>query len=504
MLSLRSLAAHVPGARFQGPDVTVTGIAYDSRRIRAGELFVAVPGLRWDGHFFIPQALERGAAAVAVQADHPQWVEGLREDGVPTLVVEDARAALSRLAAAFHGFPAMRLTVIGVTGTDGKTSLVHLIAHLLRYDGHQVGLMGTAGMDVGLGLEGWEGRTTPEAPELQAALAAMVAHGCRYAVVECTSHGLALRRVEDAYFDVAVMTHLGEDHLDFHGSWEAYRAAKGRLFSLLDEAPSKGVGKWAILNADDPSWSYFRSLTQAEVLTYGLGPGAQVRALDVRPRGWGVAFHLRTPWGETEVEVAVPGEAGVMGALAGTATALAMGLPLPVVAQGLASWRGAPGRLELVDEGQPFPVVVDYAHAPQALARLLALARQSARGRVVLVFGCIGGRDRHRRRPMGRIAGQMADYVIVTDDNPYDEERESIFQEIVAGLQEAGREEGRDYLVVPDRRQAIAHALSMAGEGDVVVLAGKGHETHVYAGSSSYPCDDREVARAFLRRMKGV
>jgi len=502
MLSLRSLAAYLPGACLQGPDVKVTGIAYDSRRIRAGELFVAIPGMRWDGHLFIPQALQRGAVAVAVQADHPHWVERLREDGVPTLVVDDARAALSRLAAAFHGFPGKKLAVIGVTGTDGKTSLVHLIAHLLRYGGHQVGLMGTAGVDVGLGLEAWEGRTTPEAPELQAALAAMVTHGCRYAVVECTSHGLALRRVDDAYFDVAVMTHLGEDHLDFHGSWEAYRAAKGRLFSLLDEAPTKGVRKWAILNADDPSWAYFRSLTRSEVLTYGLGSGSQVRALDVRPQGWGVAFHLLTPWGEAEVEVAVPGEAGVMGALAGAATVLAMGLPLAVVAQGLASWRGAPGRLELVDEGQPFQVVVDYAHAPQALARLLALARQSTPGRVIVVFGCIGGRDRHRRRPMGRIAGQLADYVIVTDDNPYDEERESIFQEIVAGLQEAGREEGRDYLVVPDRRQAIAHALAMAREGDTVVLAGKGHETHVYASSSAYHCDDREVARAILRRLK--
>jgi len=505
MVSLRQLAAHLPGARLLGPDAHVSGIAYDSRHLRQGELFVAVPGLRHDGHDFIPQALARGAAAVAVQADRPWWAERLGGEGVPALVVEEARAALSRLAAVFYGFPSRRLTVIGVTGTDGKTSLVHLLAHLLRQAGQRAGLLSTAGVDLGDGLRLGEGRTTPEAPEVQGALASMLSQGCRYAVVECTSHGLALKRVDDVAFDVAVLTNMGADHLDFHGSWEGYRAAKGRLFSLLAQGPQKGSGKWAVLNADDPSFPYFRSLAAgAEVLTYGLGEGTQVRATDVGREGWGVRFRLRSPWGEEEVRVAVPGEAGVKGALAAAAAALALGLPLPTVARGLASWPGAPGRLELVDEGQPFRVVVDFAHAPEALARLLATVREDTRRRVIVVFGCIGGRDRERRRPMGRIAGRLADYVVVTDDNPYDEAREEIFREIVRGLEEAGRREGRDFAVVPDRREAIAHALAMAAPGDTVVLAGKGHEAHVHLGSSSYFCDDREVARAVLRRMKGA
>ncbi len=503
MIGLRDLAAHLPGARLLGPEAQISGVAYDSRRLRKGELFVAVPGLRHDGHDFIPQALAQGAAAVAVQADRPWWVARLGREGVPTLVVEEARTALSRLAAAFHGFPSRCLLVVGVTGTDGKTSLVHLIAHLLREGGHKVGLLSTAGVDLGHGLHLQEGRTTPEAPEVQAALAAMLAQGCRYAVLECTSHGLALKRVDDVFFDVAVVTQVGSDHLDFHRSWEAYREAKGRLFSLLARGPSKGGEKWAVLNADDPSSAYFRSLALGVgVLTYGLGEGAQVRATHIRPEGWGVRFHLHSPWGEEEVQVAVPGEAGVKGALAGAAVALALGLPLPAVTRGLASWPGAPGRLELVDEGQPFRVVVDFAHAPEALARLLATVREGSLGKVILVFGCIGGRDRERRRPMGRIAGRMADYIIVTDDNPYDEAREDIFQEIVSGLKEAGRQEGPHFVVVPDRREAIARALAMAAPGDVVVLAGKGHEAHVHLGDTSYPCDDREVARALLRRMK--
>jgi len=505
MRTLSSLAAHLPGALRHGPDGPVGGIAWDSRRVGRGDLFVAIPGLRHDGHAFLKEALARGAAALVVQSDRRQLWQGLATDGqVPLLEVPDARRALSRLAAAFYGFPARRLTVVGVTGTDGKTSLVHLLAHVLGAVGGPTGFLGTAGWGVDGRLQGGgDGRTTPEAPEVQAALAHMVAQGCRYAVLECTSHGLALLRVEDIEPDLAVFTNLGRDHLDFHGSFEAYRQAKGRLFQLLDQSPDKGVPRAAVLNADDPSAPYFRSLTRARAITYGLHSPADVVATDLQPDGWGTRFLLQAAGGRYRLRLPRPGEFNVANALAAAAVALALGLPLEGVAAALPSWPGAPGRLELVDEGQPFLVVVDYAHAPQSLRRVLELLRATVRGRVIALFGCIGGRERERRFPMGQVAGELAHYVVLSDDNPYQEDRLGILRELAAGLEAAGRRQGHDYAIVPDRREAIAHALAMAADDDAVLLAGRGHESRVYLGDGYYQCDDREVARQVLRSLYG-
>jgi len=503
--TLGALAAHVPGARLLGADVPVSGIAWDSRRVAPGEAFVAVPGLNHDGHAFLEEALARGAAALVVQDDRrPLW-QGLAGDGrAPLLAVPDTRRALSRLAAAFHGFPARRLTVVGVTGTDGKTSLVHLLSHALSRAGGRAGFLGTAGWGVeGRVLGEGEGRTTPEAPLVQAVLARLLDEGCRYAVVECTSHGLALYRVEDIEPDVAVLTNLGRDHLDFHGSFEAYREAKGRLFRLLDGSAEKGVPKAAVLNADDPSAPYFRSLTRARVVTYGLRPGADVVARDLQPEGWGVRFLLETPQGRREARIGRPGEFNVANALATTAVGLALGLDLDALVEGLAAWPGAPGRLERVDEGQPFLVVVDYAHGPESLERVLQLLRTTVRGRVIALFGCIGGRERERRFPMGQVAGRLAHYVVLSDDNPDGEDRVAILEEVAAGLRAVGRREGHDYIVVPDRREAIAHALAMASDDDAVLLAGRGHETRVLLSDGYYECDDREVARQVLRSLYG-
>ena len=503
--SLRALAASLDGARLLGPDVPVHGIAWDSRRVGPGDLFVAVPGLRRDGHDFLEEAARRGASALVVQADRRQRWAALADAARASLLeVPDTRRALSRLAAAFYGFPGRLLTVVGVTGTDGKTSLVHLLSHVLGRAGGRSGFLGTAGWGIDGRLEGGgDGRTTPEAPEVQAALARMVAAGCRYAVIECTSHGLCLFRVEDCDFDVAAFTNLGRDHLDFHGSFEDYRAAKGRLFALLDAAEDKGVAKTAVLNADDPSAPYFRSLTRARVVTYGLRAPADVFGRDVRPEGWGVRFLLEAYGERHAVRLRRPGESSVANALAAAAVATALGLPTARVVDGLESWPGAPGRLELVDEGQPFLVVVDYAHAPESLRRALSLLRAMVRGRVIAVFGCIGGRERERRFPMGRVAGELAHYTIVTDDNPYDEDRMAILREIAAGLEAAGRREGHDYAIIPDRREAIAHALAMASDDDAVLLAGKGHESRVYMADGYYECDDREVARQVLRSLYG-
>lgn len=502
-IALSALASHLPGARPLGDtSVRVGGIAYDSRRVRPGDLFVAVPGQRHDGHDFLPEAIAAGAAGVVVQADREdQWRPLLEGASLPALVVRDTRRALSRLAAAFHGFPARRLTVIGVTGTDGKTSLVHLTAHLLRSAGERTGALGTTGWSLDGQQRALAERTTPEAPEVQAALAEMATDGCRYAILECSSHGLALCRVEDCDFDVAAITNIGRDHLDFHGSWESYRAAKGRLFQLLDAGYQKDIPKVAVLNADDPSYHYFRSLTRARSLTYGLAGPADVTAHDIAPEGWGSRFCLRTPQGEAVARVGRPGLFNVANALAATAVALALGLPLRAIVEGLASWPGVPGRMELVDEGQPFLVVVDYAHAPEALQRALELLRRSVRGRVIVVFGCLGGRDRERRFPMGEVAGRLADYAIVTEDDSYDEDRESIMQEIAAGLRAVGRLEGHHFALVPDRREAIAQALAMASDDDAVLLAGRGHEETIYSNNGPYPCDDRAVAREVLRQL---
>lgn len=505
-ITLERLHAELPGSRLRGPgSVTVSAVCHDSREVRPGALFVAVPGRRVDGHDYLPQALAAGAAAAIVQADRAgKWEPLLEGRAVPLLVVPDARAALARAAAAFHGHPGRRLRLVGVTGTDGKTSLAHLIAHTLAAVGEGVGLLSTAECRIGGEvLPNTDRFTTPEAPTVQALLARMAAASCRYAVVEATSHGLELRRLDGCPFDVAVMTNVGTDHLDFHGSRAQYLEAKGRLFAMLDEGPEKGLAKTAVLNADDPASQHFRSRTRARAITYGLEAAADVSADGIEPEGWGSRFRLRTPAGEAEARIGRPGRFNVCNALATAAVGLAVGLDLPSIVRGLDSWPGAPGRLELVEAGQPFGVVVDFAHAPDSLRRALELLRSRWRGRLIALFGCIGERDRERRFPMGQTAARLADYTIVTDDNPYGEDREAILQEIAAGLRAEGKREGHDFAIVPDRREAIAQALAMAVDEDAVLLAGKGHEVTVHLADSSYQCDDREVARRLLREMFG-
>jgi len=499
-MKLTELAAHLSGAEMIGSGAAeFSAVEYDSRRVRPGALFVAVPGARADGHDYLRQAAAAGAAALLVQADRRSLWQSL---ALPRLVVRDTRAALAPAAAALFGWPARRLTVVGVTGTDGKTSLSHLTAHLLEKSGERVGLMSTAeNRAAGRELPDSGRFTTPEAPEVQAMLAAMVEGGCRYAVLEATSHGLALHRLDGCEFDVAAMTNVGRDHIDFHRSREEYLAAKGMLFRMLDNSADKGVVKTAVLNADDPAHESFRSLTRARALTYGLHSPADVVAQDVRRDGWGMRFRLRTPAGSAEARLGRPGDFNVANALAAAAIGLALSLDLDAVVRGLESWPGAPGRMERLDEGQPFTAVVDFAHAPESLRRVLTELRSANRGRIIAVFGCIGERDRERRYAMGRVAAELADYTYVTDDNPYSEDREAIIAEIARGLREAGKREGHDFSAVPDRREAIAQALAMAVDEDVVLLAGKGHEREVHLPGGSYQCDDREVARRVLREL---
>ncbi len=503
-MKLRDIAEELPGADLLGrSDTDVAAICHDSRRVIKGALFTAVPGFKSDGHDYLPEALAAGAAAVLVQGDRAaKWQGLLSQRGIPAIVVRDSRAALARVAAAFHGHPGRRLTVIGVTGTDGKTSLCHLVAHILETAGEKVGLMSTAENRAGGSALPDSGRfTTPEAPEVQGMLSQMVTADCRYAIVEATSHGLALHRLDGCEFDIAVMTNVGVDHRDFHGTEQEYLAAKGRLFAMLHEAVSKGVQKTAVLNADDPAQQYLRSLTRSRALTYALQSAAAVRAENMIQDGWGTCFTLNTPAGSLPASISRPGAFNVSNALAATAVGLALGMGLLEIVQGLKTWPGAPGRMELVDEGQPFRVVVDFAHAPGSLRRVLSFLRQASQGRIIAVFGCIGERDRERRFPMGQAAAELSDYTIVTDDGPYGEDRDEIIRQIAEGLRAAGKREGHDFALIPDRRQAIAQALAMAVDGDVVLLAGKGHEREVQLADSAYECDDREVARRVLREL---
>jgi UDP-N-acetylmuramoyl-L-alanyl-D-glutamate--2,6-diaminopimelate ligase len=480
-----------------------TAVCYDSRRVEPGCLFVAVPGATSrsrDGHEFIAQALAQGAAALVVQADHrPAW-ERLAESGrVPLVVVPDSRRALAPLAAAFHGWPARRLRVVGVTGTDGKTTTAHLVAAVLESAGRRCALLSSAELrSGGRGRVNATHMTTLEAPEVQAFLAEALAAGDEWAVLEASSHGLALHRIDACEFDVAVFTALGRDHLDFHGTLEEYRAAKGRLFSMLGEAMDKGVPKTAVLNADDPVSDYFRGLTAASVVTYGLEAPADVTAHDIRAEGLATSFELAGPFDAVPVKTRLAGRYNVYNCLAAAAVGLSQGLSAEEVKSGLESVSGVPGRMEIIDAGQPFSVVVDFASTAQALTNVLGVLRTGCRGRLWAVFGCAGERDPGRRDGMGRVAGELADFVVLTNEDPRSEDPDAIIEAIAAGVRESGRREGDDFVRIPDRRQAIAYAFERADDGDVVLLAGKGSEQTMVFGDQHVPWDERAVARELL------
>jgi UDP-N-acetylmuramoyl-L-alanyl-D-glutamate--2,6-diaminopimelate ligase len=507
---LRELVAAVPHARLIGDgDIEITSVEFDSRAAGEGSLFVAVPGFKTDGHAYLARAIEGGAPAVAVQEDHAGlWRPIAGAGGADVVVMPDTRAGLAKLSAEFFGHPARQLGVIGVTGTDGKTSLCHLVAHVLNSASQKAGLISTAECRIGEVELPDTGRfTTPEAPQVQAMLAMMVEANCRWAVVEATSHGLALHRVDECEYDIAAFTNVGRDHLDFHGSQEAYLEAKGRLFTLLDHSTAKGIEKIAVLNVDDPAFAHFSSVTHAHEITYSMkDPLATVRAT-VRRENDHANLEIVVDRGAAIVEhnwaaaVRFPRTEPFnwYNALAATGIAVAAGLTREQIVRGLETWGGAPGRMQHIEAGQPFSVIVDFAHSPDSLRRVLQLLRETTRGRIIAVFGCIGERDKDRRPGMAQAAAALADYIFVTDDNPYSEDRGAILGDIANALRSAGKREGHDFAVVPDRRDAISQALAMAVDEDAVLLAGKGHEREVHLGNEVYPCYDPDVARAVLR-----
>ncbi len=486
----------------------VEAIAYDSRRVERGALFVAVAGFEADGHSFIAQALERGAAVVLVQADRrSQWEAAVADREVAVVAVEDTRRALADVSAAFFDYPARALRVVGITGTKGKTTTAYLTSALLEAGGYRTGLLSGVAFKIGPRFTMNETQvTTPQSLEVQSLLAQMRDEGTDYAVIESTSHGLALHRLEHLEYDVAVFTNLSPDHLDFHPTIDDYREAKGRLFEMLDGAVDKGISKTAVLNADDPASEYVRSRTsRARVLTYGVeAPDADVRALDVALSEHRSRFRLVTPAGEAPVELPLLGLFSVYNSLAAATVAACQGVAVATIADALASFGSVPGRMERIECGQPFAVVVDYAHTPDSLRSVLQALRPVASGRLIVVFGCGGDRDPGRRTGMGKAAAELADFTVLSNDNPRTEEPDAIIDQIAEAMLQAGRREGDDFIRLPDRRMAMRYAFEHAGVGDVVLIAGKGHEPYLIVGDEYLPWDDREVAREELLAILGV
>lgn len=477
-------------------DVRIEGVAYDSRLVRPGYLFVSIKGIKSDGHDYVQQALVQGAAAVLIER------EVTLPPGTAWALVPDTRSALAKLSARFFGNPSTRLKVIGVTGTNGKTTITNLIAAVLRASGQKVGLIGTICNQVGEHILPVK-HTTPESADLQQLLADMVIDGVQTCVMEVSSHALALNRVDGCEFDLAVFTNLTQDHLDFHRDMDDYLAAKLRLFSGLTVPGRKGTVKYGVINADDPVADRFSLAAGGAVYTFGVKNSADVQAVDISVNSRGTSFIVIGKWGRCSLSLQLTGLFNVYNVLGAFTATAALGVPLGIIKDALENIQGVPGRFERVDVGQDFTVIVDYAHTPDGLENILKTARQIAGGRLILVFGCGGDRDRTKRPIMGSIAAKYSDLQVITSDNPRTEDPVQIIKDIEAGVQSlAGK---KNYTIEQDRRKAIRLAVSEAKTGDVVVIAGKGHEDYQIIGLQKYPFDDRREALAALaEKMRGV
>jgi UDP-N-acetylmuramoyl-L-alanyl-D-glutamate--2,6-diaminopimelate ligase len=470
---------------------TVHGLTADSRKVERGDCFVAVPGFKQDARRFIPDAVARGAGLVVTEGEAVPGV------GVAQVLVPATRPALARLAAAYFGHPSRALTLVGITGTNGKTTTSYLVDALLRAAG-PTGILGTIQYVVGDEVRP-AGQTTPEALDIEAMLATMRDRGVKGVAMEVSSHALALSRVEGLAFDVAVFTNLTQDHLDFHGSLDEYGRAKRRLFELLAGSPKRR--RTAVVNGDDAWGSRMVAGLDLEVLTFGLGPDHRVRAARWTSSLEGIHMHVETPRGALDIDSPLIGEHNVMNLLGAVGAGIGLGLEPAAIARALADVSAVPGRFEQVRAGQPFLVVVDYAHTPDALERVLTTTRKITTGRLGVVFGCGGDRDRTKRPIMGEIAARLADRAWITSDNPRSENEDAIIEEIAIGARRVCAATDR-YAMVADRRAAIFAALSWATAGDAIVIAGKGHETYQIVGADILPFDDRAVARNILAEQR--
>jgi UDP-N-acetylmuramoyl-L-alanyl-D-glutamate--2,6-diaminopimelate ligase len=489
--------------------IGIHGVTEDSRAVRDGTLFVAVPGFHVDGHEYVERAAAAGASAAIVE-------HAVAGTTLPQVVVGGSRPVLALAAGWWYGDPSTRIGVIGITGTDGKTTTSFLAVAALEAAGISTGLVGTVETKVGDARERHEAHvTTPGAPELHATLAAMAANGNAAAVLETTSHALELDRVLGIAYDAAIFTNLTHEHLELHGSFEAYRAAKLKLFAALragEANPVKTVAgrawpKVAVLNRDDPAMPWFEAAAReagARTISYGTDPAADVRATAVEEDAHRLRVRYASPTGEAALELRLAGRFNVHNALAVVALGEALGLDGTAVRAGLEGVTGVPGRMERIEAGQPFGVIVDYAHSPASLAGVLDLLAPVAAargGRLLAVFGSAGERDTAKRAAMGRIAGERCRLVIATDEDPRGEDRHAIIDEIVRGAESVGRRRDVDVLAIADRRTAIETAFDRARPGDVVLLTGKGHEPTILYADHALPWDEAAVARDVLAVM---
>jgi len=489
-ISVRKMFQTLYGKMVVTHDVEIRSIQYDSRRVQREDMFVAIRGTAADGHKFITQAIGNGAKVVVLEDDSVLPDSYFMHTGVVKVVVENTRVALAKLAARYYRFPAEAMTMVGVTGTNGKTTTTHLIASILQAAGRKTGLVGT--IEVQIGAERMPAtHTTPESLELQEMLARMAAADCSAAVMEVSSHALHQHRVDGVPFAAAVFTNLTQDHLDYHGTMEEYFKAKRVLFEKLPPT------SWAVVNADDPWGGRMAESTQAHRLTFGTGPSADLRAVDIALSMRGTSFSLLHRGEKMTVESPLTGRFNVSNILAAFGTGIALEVPPATITGAIRTMGAVRGRFEQITAPAGWSAVIDYAHTPDALEKALRAVQDvmegGRRGRIITVFGCGGNRDRTKRPLMGAIASSLSDVVVVTSDNPRREEPEVIIDEIMAGVKP-----GADVRREPDRAAAIALALGMALSGDVVLVAGKGHEEYQVLGETKVPFSDRAVIEAFL------
>jgi UDP-N-acetylmuramoyl-L-alanyl-D-glutamate--2,6-diaminopimelate ligase len=484
-MKLARLLEALPAHELRGTgDIDIRSIQLDSRRVSGGDMFVCLEGLARNGHDFAAPALSQGAAALLVTRPLPEFAD------TPQVVVADTREAAARIAAAFFSYPARELEVVGVTGTNGKTTVTHLVEAIARVGGRRAEVLGTLGSGAG-GTYRPTGFTTPEAPDLQRLLRDAADRGVEWMAMEVSSHALAQKRVYATDFSAVVFTNLTRDHLDYHGSMESYLEAKALLFSPEGRGSEREAV--AILNRDDPAGDALLRRATGRTVTYGEAKSAEYRARDIRTEPGETRYTLVSPAGTAEVRLALSGRINVWNALAAQAAALELGIRLEDAARGAETVRQVPGRMEVVID-RPFAVLVDYAHNPDALERALRAAREFTQGRLTVVFGCGGDRDRGKRPEMGRVAAKLADRVVMTSDNPRGEDPEAILDAILAGVPAGSTEVLRE----ADRAAAIGYAVKEARPGDVVLVAGKGHETTQEVAGRKIPFDDRQKVREAL------
>lgn len=496
--NLKQLTAFLADYKVKGQlEQTIENVAHDSRKVTQGTLFFCLSGAHVDGHDYIAEAIRRGAVAVVVEKDVPEV-----DNTIALIKVSDTRAAMQIMIPCFFDYPGHKLRMIGVTGTNGKTTTTYLIRDILRKAGYKTGLIGTIQTlidDKAIPIK----NTTPDVIELQSTLAEMVACGVQYVIMEVSSHALALNRVAGCEFDVGIFTNMTQDHLDFHQTFENYIDAKAELFRSLSRPANRKTAKTAVINMDDNAGIIMANNSACPIVSYAVNNEGVLKAANVKVEEKGSSFQISGPFGVMELSLAITGMFNVYNVLAAVGAAIAEGVAPDTIKQALEGFVSVPGRFELVQAGQPFTVIVDYAHTPDGLENVLKTAKQFAQGKIIVVFGCGGDRDRTKRPIMGKIAVQYGDLVLATSDNPRSEDPNKILADIEVGIMEvlSGDNTGKKYEVIAERRQAINRAIHLAKPADVILIAGKGHETYQILQDKTIDFDDRQVACEVIKEM---